>query len=338
MPIQLKKANFTYGVKMNLNIFFLIFVSCVLCSYAAEEEICLRNIRQITFPEMGFEKAGEAYFSPDGKSIIFQAVPQGQSRYQIYTMDLESGSLLRVSTGRGACTCGFYRPDGAKILFASSHEDLEEREVPKASNRYTWDLTPYMNIYESNVDGSALKQLTFGPAYHAECAYSPDGMQIVYASNESGSMNLYICDSTGTRQLTATRECYNGGPFFSPQGDWIVFRADRQEKDRLQLFLIRTDGSQERQLTFDSHVNWAPFWHPQGKIIAYTTSKHGHHAYQIYLIDCQTQREYRLTHTQTFEGLPSFSSDGKRFAWTSKRGGGAPQVFLADFELPLDFP
>lgn len=300
----------------------------------------MRNIRQLTFPSMGFEKAGEAYFSPDGRSIIFQAVPLGEKRYQIYTMDLDSQILLRVSTGKGACTCGFYRPDGKKILFASSHEAPEAVELERSSAHYTWELTPYMNIYESDLDGSSLKRLTSGSAYHAECAYSPDGMQIVYASDESGSMNLYICDVDGgnVRSLTGTQDCYNGGPFFSPQGDWIVFRADRQEKDKLQLYLIRPDGSEERQLTSDRYVNWAPFWHPHGRMIAYTTSKHGHHAYQIYLIDVDTLREYRLTYTNTFEGLPSFSSDGNRMVWTSKRGGGAPQVFIADFTLPQDLP
>ena len=284
---------------------------------------------------MGFEKAGESYFSPDGRSIIFQAVPQGEKHYQIYTMDLESLVPVRVSTGRGACTCGFYRPDGKKILFASSHEALEEIEREKSSERYTWDLTPYMNLYEADLDGSSLKRLTNGSAYHAECAYSPDGRQIVYASDESGSMNLYVCNADGTNVfgLTQTQGFYNGGPFFSPQGDWIVFRADRQEKHRLQLYLIRPDGSEERQLTSDSYVNWAPFWHPGGRLIAYTTSKHGHHAYQIYLIDIQTLQQYRLTDTETFEGLPSFSADGKQIAWTSKRGGGAPQVFIADFFL-----
>ncbi|MBI2742471.1 MAG: PD40 domain-containing protein [Chlamydiales bacterium] len=321
---------------MKFRMLLLIFASLVFCGTCTGEEVSLRNIRQVTFASMGFEKAGEAYFSPDGRSIIFQAVPTGEKQYQIYTMDLESQTPLRVSTGKGACTCGFYRPDGKKILFASSHEALEVVEPEKSPGKYTWDLTPYMNIYEADLDGSSLKALTRGPAYHAECAYSPDEKQIVYASNESGSMNLYICDADGAnvRHLTQTRECYNGGPFFSPKGDWVVFRADRQEKDKLQLYLIRPDGSEERQLTSDSYVNWAPFWHPNGKIIAYTTSKHGHHAYQIYLIDIDTLRQYRLTYTSTFEGLPSFSSDGKRIAWTSKRGGGAPQVFVADFSLP----
>src|SRR5690606_7906480 len=115
------------------------------------------NICQLTFSEMGFDKAGEAYFSPDERSIIFQAVPCGQRHYQMYVMDLHERVPRMVSTGFGACTCGFFHPDGGKIIFASSHESPLLLEADKApSDKYSWDLTPYMNIYEANVDGSDL--------------------------------------------------------------------------------------------------------------------------------------------------------------------------------------
>ncbi len=304
----------------------------------AQESLCLRNIQQVTFPFFGFERAGEAYFSPDGNSIIFQAVPMGRKYYQMYTMNLREGIPTRVSPGYGGCTCGFYKPDGTKILFASSHESPFALDDTSAniSNSYSWELVPYMNIYEADLGGGALRNITFGSPYHAECAYSPDGKQIVYASNESGSMNIYVADVDGfnVKQITSTQNCYNGGPFFSPDGQWIVFRADRKERDMLQIFIIRSDGTQERQLTDNDCVNWAPYWHPNGRIIAYTTSKHGHHCYQIYLLDIETGQEYRLTYSDTFEGLPSFSPQGDKIAWTSKRGDGSSQVFIADFFLP----
>ena len=57
----------------------------------ALEAMYLKNIRQLTFPSMNFEKAGEAYFSPDDQNIVFQAVPTGSQHYQIYSMNLEEG-------------------------------------------------------------------------------------------------------------------------------------------------------------------------------------------------------------------------------------------------------
>ena len=304
------------------------------------EEPFLTHIEQLTFPSMGFEKAGEAYFSPDGQTIIFQAVPFGERHYQIYCLNLTERIPYRVSTGKGACTCGYFRPDGKKIIFASSHEspEVEEEDPLENTGKYKWDFTRYMNIYEADLDGSSLRPLTSGPAYHAECGYSPDSSLIVYASNEDGSMNLYLIDAQGNfvTQLTHTTHCYNGGPFISPRGDEVLFRADRETPDCLQLFVIGIDGQNERQLTANGAVNWAPFWHPSGDVIAYTTSIHGHHAYEIYLLNIRTGIEHRLTHTPTFDGLPSFSYNGTKMVWTSKRGGGNCQIFMADFQMPLE--
>jgi Tol biopolymer transport system component len=81
--------------------FFYVFFS-LLNSIVMGDEPFLKNVRQVTFSSMGFEKAGESYFSPDGRQLIFQAVPTGQKYYQIFTIDLVSGNISLVSTGKGA--------------------------------------------------------------------------------------------------------------------------------------------------------------------------------------------------------------------------------------------
>ncbi len=284
---------------------------------------------------MGFEKAGEAYFSPDSTTIIFQAVPKGEKKYQIYTLKLGERVPTRISPEGGVCTCAFFRPDGKKIIFASSYRSplVEEKKVEEGG--YVWDLTPYMNIYEANLDGSGLKPLTFGGAYHAECSYSSDGSEIVYASNETGSMNLFImkADGSDARQITHTTYSYNGGPFFSPSGALILFRSDRFQKDMLQIFVTDRDGN-EKQLTSNHAVNWAPYWHPNEKVIAYTTSIHGHRSYELYLMNIETGIECRLTDSPSFDGLPVFNMQGDQILWTSKRGDGTCQIFLAKFIMP----
>lgn len=308
---------------------FLLIFKLLFATLSADEPM-LSNIQQLTFCEMGFEKAGEAYFSPDGSMISFQAVPKGEENYQIYTLELESKKITRISQNAGACTCSFFRPDGKKIIFAASPLQAEK---PSAGT-YKWDLTPYMNIYEANIDGSDPNPLTTGPAYHAECAYSPDGSEIVYASDADGSMNIYIMksDGSGVRQLTHTTHCYNGGPFFSPDGSKIIFRADRDAPHYLQIYMMDIDGENLVQLTDNNAVNWAPFWHPSGKAVAYTTSIHGHHNYEIYLLDLETGVHTRVTSHEGFNGLPTFNSEGTKMLWTSKRGKDkASHIFIADF-------
>ena len=78
-------------------------------------------------------------------------------------------------------------------------------------------------------------------------------------------------DGKNVRQLTKAPGCYNGGPFFSPDGKKVIFRSDRKKKDHLQLYVINSDGTGERALTDDENwVFWAPYWYKDGNHIIYT--------------------------------------------------------------------
>ena len=92
-----------------------------------DEAVHLKNIAQVT---KDYVRAGEGYFSPDGKMIIYQAEEKGTGNpfYQIFTTDLATGRTRRVSPGVGKTTCSYFSPDGKKVLFASSH--LDPRRPP----------------------------------------------------------------------------------------------------------------------------------------------------------------------------------------------------------------
>jgi len=318
------------------------------------EAAYLTNIRQLTFDgtgERGFVRAGEGYFSPDGRTIIFQAVRGRNPFFQIYTLDLTTGRVRLVSTGRGKCTCAFFRPDGKKIIFASTHLDPQaeakesaerdrlRREGPR-HGRYKWEFDPYMDIFEADPDGSHLRRLTTAFGYDAECAYSPDGKRIVFCSTRDGDPDIYVmaADGSGVRQLTNSPG-YDGGPFFSPDGRFIIFRSDRKKPDLLQLYIMRSDGSGQRALTDNAGVNWCPFWHPDGRHVIYSFADYSQPGrrpnFDLYLMDVRSGRSARVTWSTAVDILPSFSPDGRKLLWTSKRRNGCKgsQLFLADFRL-----
>ncbi len=321
----------------------------------------LSNPRQVT---EGFVRAGEGYFSPDARTIIYQAVPKDYPFYQIYTQPLSEGRPHLVSTGRGRTTCAYFHPDGKRILFASSHLDPmldkteaaeRQRQAEEAASgqrrRYAWDFDPYMDIFEAELDGTIIRRLTTESGYDAEGAYSRDGKQIAFCSDRDGDPDIYLMNADGTsvRQLTNAKG-YDGGPFLSPDGQWVVFRSDRKQEHLLQLYVVSIDGKHEYPLTDNNGVNWAPYWHPTQPYIIWTGADHSQLAenprarpnYDLWLMkytvkDGEFYRGpmWRITDHATADVLPVFSPDGKQLMWTASRGKDASsQLWIADFKLP----
>jgi Tol biopolymer transport system component len=306
-------------------------------------------------------KAGEGYFSPNGKSIVYQAQPLDYPFYQIYTQSLEPGSRpKRISTGRGRTTCSYFSPDGKRILFASSHLDPEidateaaERQQQEADKkagvrrRYKWDFDPHTDIFEADLEGNILHRLTKEKGYDAEGAYSKDGQQIAFASDRDGDPDIYVMNADGSdvRQLT-NAPGYDGGPFISPDGQWVIFRSDRKKADWLQLYVIGIDGTNETALTDTEGVNWGPYWHPSQPYLIWSGADHSDPTarpnYDLWLAKYTVSggkfslgEPIRVTDFSGADVLPVFSPDGKKLMWTSTRTDDhSSQLFIADFKLP----
>jgi len=325
----------------------------------------LSHVRRVT---QGFVKAGEGYFSPDGKTIIYQAVTKDYPFYQIYKQSLAGGKPKRVSTGRGRTTCSYFSPDGKKILFASSHLDpnlakteadarrqQEEDRKSGRRRRYSWNFDPYMDIFEADLDGGNLRRLTKAFGYDAEGAYSRDGKLIAFASTRaaktdgtsSRNVDLYLMNADGSdvRRLT-NQPGYDGGPFLSPDSKWVVYRTDRKKKEYLQIHVIDVAGKNDVALTAGEAVNWAPYWHPTKPYIIWTGADHSNPKrrpnYDLWLLKYEIAggkfrklKQWRITDHAGGDVLPVFSPDGKKLMWTTTRA--TPrlgQLFIADFKLP----
>ncbi len=150
-------------------------------------------------------------------------------------------------------------------------------------------------------------------------------------------------DGTNAVQLTKSPN-YDGGPFFAPDGNRIIYRSDRKGNDLLQVYVAElafdprgniTGIAKEHQLTDDANVNWGPYFHPDNRHIVYATSAHGHHNYELYLMKDDGSAKTRITWCAGFDGLPVFSTDGKHLMWSAKRSkDGTTQLFIARFKLP----
>jgi Tol biopolymer transport system component len=332
-------------------IFGLALTAAALASAndADREARHLRHIKQLTFDG---SRSGEGYFSPDGKIIVFQSTraplkPAEAENpfYQIFTLDLRSGGLRRISPGGGKTTCSFFRPDGKRVLFASTHLDpdtakkqREEVEFLKSGKerRYSWDFDDTYDVFDCKPDGSDLRRLTDAKGYDAEASFSPDGKRICFCSSRDGDREIYVMDADGRSQRRVTRDPgYDGGPFFSPDGKWIVYRHFTPDDTKAEITMIRPDGTDRRQITKLGAMSWSPYFHPGGEWIVFCSNKDGGFGnFELYLVRPDGSQLSRITYRDGFDGLPVFSPDGRKLMWTSTRAGNKSQLFIADFVEP----
>lgn len=327
---------------------------------AENEPLLLANTIQLVTDG---KRSGESYFSADGSRLIYQAEEAGPNPfYQIFIRDLASGATHKVSPGIGLTTCAWIHPTLDRVIFASTHEDpqaldKQAREIAMRNSgetrAYAWDYDSHYDIYQADSNGGNLVNLTNAPGYDAEGSYSPDGSRILFASNReayrrdlsqaeqklfeddsSYFMELYIMDADGSNveQLTFSPG-YDGGPFFSADGQRIVWRRFNPDGNSAEIWTMDVDGANERQLTAEAMVSWGPYFHPSGDYIIYSSNVLGHANFELFMIDVEGNREpVRVTSTAGTDILPVFSPDGSKLVWSSTRtADGSSQVYMADW-------
>lgn len=320
-------------------LFFMFSLSSKLfaqqTNFLFEGEKHFKNIKMLT---NGGENA-EAYFSFDGKKLVYQATFNSMECDQIFTINTDGTDRQLVSTGKGRTTCSYFYPDETKIIYASTHHSDEHcPPPPDRSKGYVWKLYETFDIFLK--DGNELKQLTDTPGYDAEATVSPKGDKIVFTSLRNGDPEIYTMNLDGSEQTRLTFEKgYDGGPFFSPDGSKIVFRASRPKTDEqmidyndlvengyvrptaLEIFVMDADGKNMKQITNFGKASFAPFFHPNGKKIIFSSNYEGDNPrdFNLFMINIDGTGLERITFNPTFDGFPMFSPDGKYFVFGSNR-------------------
>jgi Tol biopolymer transport system component len=319
---------------------------------ARPDEPHLRNLRMLT---NGGENA-EAYFSADGRQLIFQATIPGVSRCdQIFTMNLDGTGARRVSNGKGRTTCAYFFPAGDRIVYASTHHVSEACPAPPDMRQgYVWALYEY-DLFVAAADGSDIRQLTDSPGYDAEATVSRDGRRIVFTSVRDGDLDIYSMDADGSNVRRLTSELgYDGGPFYSFDGTKVIYRAHHPESPEqiadyqrllaaglvrpstLDIWIMDADGANKRRITRQAAANFAPCMHPDGRRIIFSSNQHDPRGrdFDLYLVDLDGTGLERVTTAPDFDGFPMFSADGRRLVFASNRGAARPgetNIFLADW-------
>jgi TolB protein len=162
-------------------------------------------------------------------------------------------------------------------------------------------------------------------------------------------------DGTNQRRLT-TEIGYDGGAFYSQDSQWIIYRASRPKTDaevkefkdllarelvkpsKLEIFIMKADGTQKRQLTSNGAANFAPYFHPNGRQVIFASNvkatNPGQPNFDLFVINRDGTGLEQVTFDENFDAFPMFTNDGKKLVWAANRSeatAGNTNVFIADW-------
>jgi serine/threonine protein kinase/Tol biopolymer transport system component len=208
---------------------------------------------------------GSITWLTDGSGLVIIAADQ-ESRLS---------QLWHVSTTDGAVRCLTNDLNNyGGVSLARVADNLVTVRFDQSSNIWIAPATggtgASLSQSSQAIDANRATQITSGGVKYFGGAWTPDG-RIVYSTDVSGALDLWIMNRDGSNQKQLTSEAgSNFQPTVSPDGRYIFFVSDRGDGDKHNIWRMDVDGQNPKQLT---KVNFAryPTITPDGKWIVYVS-------------------------------------------------------------------
>jgi len=195
-----------------------------------------------------------AEVSPDGAWVVFSSDRSGT--YNLFLMRLDGTELSQLTDSSLHDFYPSWSPDGRRIVFQRSgagDAELIVIEVESGSERVITDN----NVEDMMPD------------------WSPDGEWIVFVRGNIGSQHIAATrpDGSGCIELTGVH-FLQGAPRWSPDGTRVAFNRDPGNRNA-DIYVVDSDGANERRLTRNAAVDEFPVWSPQGDAIVFWSLRFG---------------------------------------------------------------
>lgn len=229
----------------------------------------------------------------------------------IFLIDIDGTNLRQITTDRAADSNPAWSPNGLLIAFVSTRDGDAEIWVVAAG----CPITP-----PSGCEGNMV-QLTINTAREFNPAWSPNGQQIAYASNQDGDFEIWVMEANGSNPHPITSNTTDDfSPHWSPDGSQIVYQS--QGGGASHLYRIPAAGGTPTQLTSSSAIDLFPDWSPDGNKIVYTsTSPVIAGARALFTLDLDSSAITQLLDGKNHDASPAWAPGGQRLAFASDRGG-----------------
>jgi len=188
---------------------------------------------------------------------------------------------------------------------------------------------PTADIYIKPIDSRVVTRLTSDPAQDAMPAISPDGSRIAFASNRSGSWDIYVMSSTGGKALQITSDgTHELHPSWSPDGSRLVFCKLGQTTGRWELWIVDVDNPLAANfIGYGLFPEWSPV--PRtgmtggDRIVFQRSRERGERSFSVWTLDYDPARNEAGNETEIVASPnaafinPGWSPDGTRVVYSA---------------------
>jgi len=190
------------------------------------------------------------------------------------------------------------------------------------------DLDGDFEIYMINSDGTGLRQLTINSnSNDTSPSISSNGGKVAYQSTSGNDADIWVVNSDGSPPLRLTQNNVDDtDPSISGDGFWVTFVSNddpscptcNNPDGDAEIFLVKTDDTNLRQLTVNNREDGLPSISADGGKIAFQSKIAG--LFEIFVVNSDGTGLTQLTNSAGGEGSSSasISSDGSKVAYESR--------------------
>src|SRR5579864_51589 len=282
--------------------------------------------------------------SPDGRTLVFSRVSPDFYNVTLWRLHLGEGykpmgKEEQIQTGNITNVGAAWLPDGSELVFgsgtlltslglwriAASNAAIPRRINLEASNASSPAISRIgnhlafvieqsdLNIWRVDLKGAGQKpgvpfQFIASTQVEQYPAYSPDGRRIAFMSERSGTQEIWVCDSDGSKaaQLTSFGGAEIYGPSWSPDSQKIAFTGV-QKGIKDDIYSISINGGAPQRLTTNPAEDKWPNWSHDGKWIYFSSTRSGRE--EIWKMPSNGGEAVQITRNSGDE--PQESADGK---------------------------